>query len=58
MAEKIRDSGCHVHVDTSNNILKGGKPVIGAVLGTRTKKVLKKVPFDIFYEKLGNYILR
>ena len=28
------------------------------MLGTRTKKIVKKVPFEIFSEKLGKYIIR
>ena len=62
-----RKKHLHIQEDTvvamymwkhQKNSFKGEQPGIGAVLGTRTKNISKKVPFDIFFEKLGNYILR
>ena len=35
----------------------GNNPNIGAVLGLKTEKIDKKVSFDVFREKLANYVL-
>ena len=45
-------------MDTSNKSFEGDQPIIGAVLVTKTKIKVKKITFGIFFEKLGNYMLR
>ena len=37
---------------------EGACPDVGAVIGLRTEKMTKKVPFAIFKEKLADYVIR
>jgi len=39
---------------TYGTSFEGPCPEIGAVLGLRSEKITKKVPFSVFVEKLGN----
>ena len=36
---------------------EGNKPAIGCVLGLKFEKFTKKVPFEIFLEKMSNYVI-
>ena len=42
---------------TDGASFEGSCSEIGAVMGLRTEKITKKVPFSIFVEKLGDYII-
>ena len=55
-AYKRRYSSFQVHVGVLDKKFEGWMPCICAILGTITKKIAKKVLFEIFCEKLGNYI--
>ena len=42
----------------TNKDFQGAEPSIGAVLGMKIEKIDKKVTFDVFKDKLVNYIER
>ena len=53
-----RQSRTAVSVQSSDGTsFEGSCPEIGAVLGLRTENINKKVPFSVFTEKLGDYII-
>jgi transcription antitermination factor NusG len=43
-------------MDVSNKNFEGAEPEIGCVLGLKYEKIDKKVTFDVFKEKMCNYI--
>jgi hypothetical protein len=45
-------------MNTANRNFEGAEPGVGAVLGLRYEKIDKKVTFEIFREKMSNYIER
>ena len=45
-------------MDTSNKNFEGAEPEIGCVLGLRYERIDKKVTFEIFREKMSNFIER
>ena len=44
-------------IDTTIRNVVGEEPGIGAVLGLIIENIDKKFPFDIFRDKLSNYIV-
>ena len=44
--------------DNSEQSWLGDKPEVGAVLGLRTEYLSKKVSFEVFLEKMTDYVLR
>jgi len=50
--------GQNVQVNAAIRDFVGDTSDIGAVLGLRNEKISKKVPFDMFREKLANYVIR
>ena len=45
-------------IDVTNKSVEGMEPGIGYALGLRIENIDKKAPFDIFIDKLSNYIVR
>ena len=52
-----RTEGSSTVQGSDGSTFEGGCPEIGAVVGLRTEKITKKVPFSVFVEKLADYVI-
>ena len=52
-----RTEGSSTVQGSDGSTFEGGCPEIGAVVGLRTEKITKKVPFSVFVEKLVDYVI-
>ena len=52
-----RNNNATVVQSTDGAAFEGGCPDISAVVGLRTEKITKKVPFSVFVEKFADFVM-